>query len=102
VYGFLARSRAVLGRDPVFPPGKTGTQVDEAGAMAKRTNSATVTETPGQAREAPGSPDPQRISQRAYELYLQRGGSDGRDWEDWLEAERELSGNEQDRGDKRE
>ena len=30
------------------------------------------------------------IARRAYELYQQRGGSDGRDWEAWLQAEREL------------
>ena len=35
------------------------------------------------------------IAKRAYELFLQRGGVHGRDWEDWLTAERELlpSGN---------
>jgi hypothetical protein len=32
-----------------------------------------------------------RIAARAYELYLARGGEDGRDWDDWLAAERELS-----------
>jgi len=31
-----------------------------------------------------------RIRARAYELYLQRGGGDGRDFDDWLAAEREL------------
>jgi len=36
-------------------------------------------------------PGPDRISMRAYELYLARGGSDGQDMEDWLAAERELS-----------
>ena len=30
------------------------------------------------------------LAQRAYELYLARGGEDGRDLEDWLTAEREL------------
>jgi hypothetical protein len=30
------------------------------------------------------------IARRAYELFLQRGGEHGRDWEDWLTAEREL------------
>lgn len=30
------------------------------------------------------------ISVRAYELYEQRGGEHGHDWDDWLEAEREL------------
>ena len=32
-----------------------------------------------------------RVAARAYELYLARGGSDGQDLDDWLEAERELS-----------
>ena len=31
-----------------------------------------------------------RVAQRAYELYLARGGSDGQDMDDWLSAEREL------------
>lgn len=30
------------------------------------------------------------IARRAYELFLQRGEEHGRDWEDWLTAEREL------------
>ena len=30
------------------------------------------------------------IARRAYELFQQRGGEHGRDWEDWLTAEREL------------
>lgn len=33
-----------------------------------------------------------RVAVRAYELYLERGGADGRDWDDWLAAERELNG----------
>ena len=37
---------------------------------------------------------PDRIAARAYELYLARGGSHGQDWDDWLEAERELTGSE--------
>ena len=38
-----------------------------------------------------GDTDPDRISMRAYELYLARGGGDGQAVEDWLAAERELS-----------
>jgi hypothetical protein len=34
---------------------------------------------------------PERIEQRAYELYLERGGEDGGDLADWLTAERELT-----------
>ena len=30
------------------------------------------------------------IAQRAYALYVERGGADGHDVEDWLQAEREL------------
>ena len=30
------------------------------------------------------------IAQRAYALYLARGGENGHDVEDWLQAEREL------------
>ena len=33
-----------------------------------------------------------RIAQRAYELYEQRGRQDGREQEDWLNAECELAG----------
>ena len=34
--------------------------------------------------------DRKRIAQRAYELYLARGGKHGQDMEDWFRAEREL------------
>lgn len=34
--------------------------------------------------------DRERVAQRAYELYLARGGADGQAMEDWLNAEREL------------
>lgn len=37
-----------------------------------------------------------RIAQRAYELYLARGGAHGSDWEDWLAAEREVLGANED------
>jgi hypothetical protein len=36
------------------------------------------------------SPTYDEIAEAAYLLYLQRGGADGRDFDDWLEAEREL------------
>lgn len=32
----------------------------------------------------------EEIAERAYELYEARGREDGRDMDDWLEAEREL------------
>jgi Protein of unknown function (DUF2934) len=32
------------------------------------------------------------IARRAYEIYVQRGEENGRDVEDWLRAEKEISG----------
>jgi len=36
-------------------------------------------------------PSYDEIAQAAYQRYLSRGGSDGRDFDDWIEAERELA-----------
>jgi hypothetical protein len=36
-------------------------------------------------------PSAQEIARRAHELYLRRGGEHGKDVEDWVRAERELS-----------
>lgn len=36
------------------------------------------------------SPTPEEIRERAYLIYLARGGADGRELDDWLQAEREL------------
>jgi len=33
----------------------------------------------------------EEIRNRAYEIYLQRGGQPGNELEDWLQAERELT-----------
>jgi hypothetical protein len=35
-------------------------------------------------------PSDEDIRMRAYQRYLERGGRDGMDFQDWLEAEREL------------
>ena len=35
-------------------------------------------------------PSREEIAQRAYELYLARGGADGSEQADWLRADREL------------
>ena len=36
------------------------------------------------------NPTYNEIAEAAYQRYLQRGSTDGRDFDDWLEAEREL------------
>jgi len=42
------------------------------------------------ARSSSENPTYDEIAEAAYQRYLQRGGADGRDFDDWLEAEREL------------
>ena len=36
------------------------------------------------------SPSPEEIRQRAFEIYMERGGIHGCELDDWLQAEREL------------
>lgn len=36
-------------------------------------------------------PTDEQIAERAYHIYLERGGADGNPDEDWLQAERDLS-----------
>lgn len=36
-------------------------------------------------------PIPKEIAARAYEIFLERGAAEGRDVEDWLQAEMELA-----------
>jgi hypothetical protein len=36
-------------------------------------------------------PSGEEIARRAHELYVQRGGEPGKDVEDWVRAEKELS-----------
>lgn len=40
--------------------------------------------------------DDEFIRNRAYEIFEERGRQAGRDWDDWLQAERELRPNRED------
>ena len=56
------------------------------------TSEATQPETAVEEREVlVRSTREEEIRNRAYEIYLQRGGQPGYDLEDWLQAERELT-----------
>lgn len=44
--------------------------------------------------------DRDRVAQRAYELYLARGCQEGQDLDDWLCAERELTGGQRSERDR--
>ncbi len=40
--------------------------------------------------DCPQPPTPEEIGQRAHKIFLARGGTHGRDMEDWLLAEQQL------------
>lgn len=61
--------------------------------MAKRTtNVAKISGAEMRLTPPSGTEIEQRIRERAYELYLQRGGQPGRADEDWRLAEEEIRG----------
>jgi hypothetical protein len=58
----------------------------------------TTAPAPGNGSAAPGNggvtnhtPTADEIAQAAYQRYLSRGGQHGSDFDDWIEAERELA-----------
>jgi hypothetical protein len=64
-------------------------------AMPKRESKKPAAKTgrqPSAKKRVTTSPEPTRedIERRAYEIYLERGGTEGCEMEDWLQAEREL------------
>src|SRR4051812_12958283 len=91
------------------PERTAGTRVDKTSGMAKSRKrehsdpsaseslAATANDYGGNSQQR--TPDPDRISMRAYELYLARGGNDGQAWDDWLAAERELTQGASSRGE---
>jgi len=56
---------------------------------AQDRTTASIGEPPAQTQEV-RTISREEIERRAYDLYQQRGGGDGSDIEDWLQAERDL------------
>ena len=56
----------------------------------RATTSDSVSTTNAIPSPAQSAPSADEIAQEAYLRYLSRGGADGQDFDDWLEAEREL------------
>jgi DUF2934 family protein len=68
-------------------------QPSEAGVQAQGTSDdrAPVAVMDGDdVRAEAREPEPDAIARRAYEIYCERGCADGRDMDDWLQAENEL------------
>jgi hypothetical protein len=54
------------------------------------TSNAPDTQTPGEPIVVSSAPSYEEISQAAYQRFIERGGSHGLDFDDWVEAERSL------------
>jgi hypothetical protein len=68
-------------------------QVEDSVVESRRAEKRTSEPNPRLADEATAAEaEPERVAQRAYELYLERGAEDGKAMDDWLIAERELTG----------
>lgn len=69
---------------------RTRAPADGNPALAADAAIASTTETTEEFAGAEVTPTEDEIRTRAYHRYLERGGGHGMDFEDWLEAEREL------------
>jgi hypothetical protein len=79
-----ARPRRTAPKVKAAPAGNATSTADERSSFVASTQGAPVT--------APGAAGPtyDEIAEAAYHRYLKRGGGDGHDFDDWLEAEQEL------------
>jgi len=80
------RSRASIGREPDAIGAYPGVEGVEASPVAGLSSADERSQSTSMSSE----PSEEDIRMRAYHRYLERGGSDGMDFEDWLQAEREL------------
>lgn len=60
-------------------------------ANSRQKNPGPETTEPNNTQVTPPYPTHEEVQRRAYEIYLSQGGTDGRDLDNWLQAERELS-----------
>lgn len=75
--GWMESSRRFERRKPVMKPEK---------AVAK----AGSTQNPAKKDSSQKGPTPEEIRERAFQIYIERGGIHGCDLDDWLQAEHEL------------
>jgi len=83
------RRRTVRATTRTSPTTSDAVVAEPDGSPAVLRDTANETQTQSDAN-APGVPTFEQISEAAYHRYLQRGGQDGHDFDDWLDAERSL------------
>jgi len=69
-------------------PGKPASTPGKPAAAAGNGNGSVQARQPGAPAHQPSADE---IAQAAYQRYLSRGGQHGSDFDDWIEAERELT-----------
>ena len=74
------RSRATSSPPETFARGKEQATEEQSEANDTEARSRTVH----------AGPNDEEIRMRAYQRYIERGGGHGMDFDDWVEAEREL------------
>ena len=77
------RTRVPVGDNPAQAADAAVASTTPTMEPADRTDEILASET---------GPSEDEIRRRAYERYLERGGIHGQDFDDWLDAERELKG----------
>jgi hypothetical protein len=68
----------------------SSTKSSKAGIEPPAAEAADMNTRETRASSMGSEPSEEEIRMRAYRRYLERGGGDGQDFEDWLAAEREL------------
>src|SRR5205823_14535112 len=71
-------------------PGREGDDATRGAAPEAADTFAARPQSANQSDEGRGEPTEDEIRFRAYELYVERGGEHGLDFEDWMRAEQEL------------
>ena len=80
--------------EKMSPVKKSQKDAPPATAPSRRLKSSTPEMQPPTSPVKPAVPLPNGhdIAARAYELFMERGGQHGNDWEDWFNAEQQLIG----------
>jgi Protein of unknown function (DUF2934) len=73
-------------RTPPRSESRDAAPAQQARPKTRRSNAMSVSVSASMGSE----PSEEDIRRRAYQRYLDRGGNHGMDFEDWLQAEREL------------
>ena len=85
-----ARRRSASGRAGKTAGSPAATPIDIA-SVTPTEPIDTAADIGGEAPGASYQPNYDEVARAAYHRYLSRGGIDGRDFDDWIEAERELA-----------